>query len=1360
MVQSGSHSFVQSVLFGFARPRRAFAAVVALALLGIAAVTRPPVAHADVTTYGNDNARTAWYADQAILSPGLLTGGTFGKLWDAQIDGQVYAQPLVYRDRVFIATETNNIYGIDTATGTQVWTRNLGVPFNPADVSCSDLAPTVGITGTPVIDTATGTAYFFKKTYANGTSGPAAYYAHAVDVATGEERPNFPVKVQGTASNDPTASFDATVELQRPGLLLLNGVVYAAFGGHCDYGYYKGWVVGIATTGGSVRTLWTATTPGKVGAGIWQSGGGLVSDGAGQIILATGNAASPIEANPGLASTPPYKLGQSVVRLTVQTDGSLKATDFFAAYDANELDWWDADLGAGGPIYLPPQYYGTPSVPRLILEIGKQGFLVAMNADKLGGFKQGANGADAVVQRLGSFGGAWSKPSVWGGDGGWLYVTTAGSSSYGNSGYMFALKYGVDGDGNPTFTQQGLTSDGFPFGSGSPVVTSSGTNSGSAVVWVIWLSGGDGSNAQLRAYDPIPQADGKMKLLWSTGIGTATKFALPAISNNQVFVGTRDGHVLSFGSPVLSAMTSQPLEFPTTTVGQSATRNLILTAGAELTVNSVNSSNSAFAIGTTMPSLPAALQKNSVLTVPVTFAPTTAAIAASTITVATTSGPVTVTVTATGQAPAASLVVSPEALSVGGATVGQSTSGGLTLSNAGGQPLTINSIELPDAPFQISGLPAVGATIAAGASVAATVTFAPTQAGYFTDELILHTTGGDATVDMSATATTAPLMAVTPANIDYGGVAVGGSKLLTFTISNPGGGPLTITKSKPPIGSAFTANTAIPEGTSIPAGDSITATVLFTPTTAGAATGSWIINGNDGLGERAIGFTGTGLAFGTPTAGGWQLNGSAAASATNLILTHNASYLAGSAFWPALVETQDLKVSYDMTIDQGQGADGMTFTFGDPQDGATPSSLGSYGNGLGFAGIGGIAVTFDTYKRLANEPSSNFIGIAARSSGEQLNYVATTTAALPAMVNATHHVDITYTGGNLKVDLDGITRLRKAIALPANAYLGWTAGTGSLTDRHMVSNVVFSRVVPAPGTLSIDRTSIALGPVSPGSEGWSTFTLQNLGDTPVTVTGTVPPAAPFSVMDPIAPGTVIPAGGALVRTMLYAPASAGVHNSRYTITGSDGKSVSVALYGTSSAPSPISEGWQLNGSALISGSSLILTPNLPGQSGSAFWPEIIPTDKLRVAFDMTIDQGTGADGLTFTFGDAAAGAQANSLGSLGLGLGYLGIPGIAVTFDTYANAGEPTSDFIGIANGGTTAINYVATTSNVPALRNATHSVVITYKAGVLSVEVDGVNRLAQAITLPTNAFVGWTAGTGSLTNRHSISNLTFSRDP
>jgi hypothetical protein len=38
----------------------------------------------------------------------------------------------------------------------------------------------------------------------------------------------------------------------------------------------------------------------------------------------------------------------------------------------------------------------------------------------------------------------------------------------------------------------------------------------------------------------------------------------------------------------------------------------------------------------------------------------------------------------------------------------------------------------------------------------------------------------------------------------------------------------------------------------------------------------------------------------------------------------------------------------------------------------------------------------------------------------------------------------------------GVTKLNSTLTLPATAFVGFTASTGGLTDRHMVTNVSIS----------------------------------------------------------------------------------------------------------------------------------------------------------------------------------------------------------------------------------------------------------------------------------------------------------------
>ena len=514
--------------------------------MGLAVVAAVLTAGCLPTTSGGGNLRLGWFAGQPELKPDEVASGSFGERWRADVAGPVDAQPLVHEGTVLAVTEDNDVFGLDETSGVQRWQRQVGAPFVPDGVPCGDLPPGVGVTGTPVIDPASDTAFFVSKTYLAGSSGPGAWWAHAVDMATGADRPGFPLLLEGTAANDPTQSFSATTQLQRPGLLLMDGVVYAGFGGQCDQLDHQGWVIGF-TTAGQISTLWTteAGAPGSTGAGISQSGGGLVSDAPGEIVLSTGSGAIPSTATAG--SSGATQLGQAVVRLRVQPDRSLEPVDFFIPADAADLNATGRDLGSGGPVALPSSF-GTAEHPRLGLQIGKEGYLYVLDQTELGGYQQGPGGSDAVIQRLGPFGGAWSKPGVWPGDGGYVYVTTAsdGSSAAGSSGALQAFQYGLDSAGKPTFSLVGTAPGAFGFGSGSPVISSS-TGSGSALVWVIWSPDGSGAGAELRAYDPIP-VGGSLNLRWSAPIGRSSAFGVPLISNNRVIIGTGDGTIRSFGT--------------------------------------------------------------------------------------------------------------------------------------------------------------------------------------------------------------------------------------------------------------------------------------------------------------------------------------------------------------------------------------------------------------------------------------------------------------------------------------------------------------------------------------------------------------------------------------------------------------------------------------------------------------------------------------------------------------------------------------------------------------------------------------------------------------------------------------------
>ncbi|MDP9338292.1 MAG: chitobiase/beta-hexosaminidase C-terminal domain-containing protein [Acidobacteriota bacterium] len=512
----------------------------------------------NVVTQHNDIGRTGQNRNETVLTPANVNSSSFGKLFSYAIDGRAYAQPLYVpgitmgsgtpqagtrHHVVFIATEHDSVYAFDAdnnggTNASPLWKVSLldsahgatsgatTVPYG--DVSSSDIVPEIGITGTPVIDINTNTMYVVGKTKENSNY---VQRLHALDITTGNEKSGSPVTLaaqvsgNGTGSSGGVLKFDPKWELNRPGLLLLNGNVYLGFAAHGDNGPWHGWILAYNASSLQQTGAFCSTSNGS-GSGIWMSGAGLAADtvNSGRLFVATGNGAFN-------ANNPPYtnsmSYGDDLIRLDVN-NGAMNVGDHFTPLNQTDLNSRDADVSSGGVLLLPDQTSGGHT--HLMVQVGKEGRIYLVDRDSLGGYN---SSSDNIVQEIPvnpntnfSISGLWSMPAYWNGN---LYFWGSGDNLT-----AFSFASGKIGG----ITSSSSEYSGFP--GATPSVSSNGTSNG--IVWDVLSSAYNSSGpAVLLAHNATNVATtlySSNQNLSRDNPGQATKFVVPTVVNGKVYVGT------------------------------------------------------------------------------------------------------------------------------------------------------------------------------------------------------------------------------------------------------------------------------------------------------------------------------------------------------------------------------------------------------------------------------------------------------------------------------------------------------------------------------------------------------------------------------------------------------------------------------------------------------------------------------------------------------------------------------------------------------------------------------------------------------------------------------------------------------
>ena len=470
------------------------------------------------------------------------------------MDGQVYAQTL-YVPNVTIASHTHNViyvateadsvfaFDADNNTGTNanpLWHASLidtahgAAPgATPVDsingINCNALVPLVGVTSTPVIDPSTNTMYVVAKSAENNQY---VYRLHAIDITTGAEKSQGSVAIAGSVSGTGDGNsngmipFDPLRHLNRPGLLLLNGVVYVGFASNCDTTPFHGWLFAYDAATSSLRAVYVSTPNGGEG-GFWNSGAGISADSNANVYVATGN---------GTFDTPPIPatdLGDSIVKLFLN-GSSITVSDYFTPYNEAAYNSGDLDVGSGGVLLLPDQ---TGNHPHQLLLAAKDRWMYEVDRDQmtLNNLHYcfiNCTMDPQIISEFQPLGDSWCTPAYWNGN---IYYggTNVGLSVYPITGSIVSS------------TASSSVPYAFMFPGPTPAISANGTANG--IVWAVDTAnyGGVGppsAPAILHAFDATNVANefyNTMQVQGRDVMGNAVKFVVPTIANGKVYVGTQ-----------------------------------------------------------------------------------------------------------------------------------------------------------------------------------------------------------------------------------------------------------------------------------------------------------------------------------------------------------------------------------------------------------------------------------------------------------------------------------------------------------------------------------------------------------------------------------------------------------------------------------------------------------------------------------------------------------------------------------------------------------------------------------------------------------------------------------------------------
>jgi hypothetical protein len=680
----------------------------------------------------------------------------------------------------------------------------------------------------------------------------------------------------------------------------------------------------------------------------------------------------------------------------------------------------------------------------------------------------------------------------------------------------------------------------------------------------------------------------------TVSLTTSSSMTAPSLQTRRAAAAHRLGAADDSGASVVTiavsgqgvtpgqlALSPATINFADVQIGTNQSQSVTLTNVGGSTVNISQAVVTGSGFSVTGLTLPVALQAGQSTTFNVSFSPPSAGAANGNVTFTSDgANPVlNLPLSGTGVTPG-SLTASPPSINFGSVVVNHSQQVTETLTNSGGESVTISQVVTTGTGFSVSGVN-LPVTLTGGQSTSFTVTLNPQTSGSATGNLAVTSTASNSTLNISLTGNglAAGSLSANPSSLNFGNVQDGNTQALALTLTNTGGSSVTITQANVTGTGMSISGLTLP--LTLTAGQSTPSfNVVFTPQAAGAINGSLSITSNASNPSLAIPVSGTGVTPGLLTAATTSLSFGNVQVGNSPSLAETLSNAGGTSVQITQANVTGTGFSLTgltlpLTLAPGQSSSTFHVAFTPTTAGAVSGTLAIVSNASNPSFDISLSATAVAPGLLNASSTSLSFGNVQTGNNKTLAETLTNSGGVSVTISqvSVNGAGLSVTGLTLPLTLSPGQSSPSFNVVFAPQSAGAVSGNLTITSNssNPTLNIPISATAVTPGTLNPSSSSLSFGTVQTSSSGTLTETLANSGGSSLTITQAIASGTGFSINGLSLPLTLGPGQSSPSFNVVFTPQATGAVSGNLAISSNGSNpTLNIPLSGTGVAPATLS----------------------------------------------------------------------------------------------------------------------------------------------------------------------------------------------